>query len=350
VRDAIPIRVLEREASLRQESVPARVEDFLGLLGGPALITVRGRNDSRTRVVTTLLHGNEPSGLRAVHAWLRTGHVPAVNALIFVAAVRTALAPPGFAYRFLTDHRDLNRCWFPPFDGQVGAFAHEVLRLLRESNAESLVDLHNNTGRNPPYGVGPVPGAAELNLVSFFAERFVHSPLQLGTLVEATRDDFPSVTVECGRSGDPTADASALAGLERYLDEGYLDQRRVRARRIEVFVDPVRVSVRAGVELAFGDGPVAGADFTVARDIDRHNFERLARGVVIGWLGARGVWPVEALGEEGRDLSRDLFAVRDGVLETRQPVIPIMMTSNRRNALVDCLFYVVQRGETLRGA
>jgi hypothetical protein len=347
VSDAIPIRVLERDTALRPERIPARAEDFLALLGSPVLISVKGRDTSRTRIVATLLHGNEPSGLRAVHAWLQTGHVPAVNALIFIAAIRTALAPPGFAHRSLPGRSDLNRCWFPPFEGPVGAFAHEVLRLLRESNAESIVDLHNNTGHNPPYGVGPTPGAAELNLVSFFAERFVHSPLQLGTLVEATRDDFPSVTVECGRSGDPVADASALAGLERYLSEERLELRQVRAKRMEVFVDPVRVNVREGVELAFGDSPVVGADFTLARDVDRHNFESLARGVVIGWLGTRGIWPVEALGEERRDLSRDLFEARDGVLETRRSLIPIMMTMNRRNALADCLFYVVQRGETL---
>jgi hypothetical protein len=349
VSDAIPIRVVEREEALRPEQIPARVEDFLGLLGSPVLISAKGRDPSRTRIVATLLHGNEPSGLRAVHAWLRTGHVPAVNALIFVAAIRTALTPPGFAHRFLPGRNDLNRCWFPPFETPAGAFAHEVLRLLRESNAESLVDLHNNTGHNPPYGVGPVPGAAELNLVSFFAERFVHSPLQLGTLVEATRDDFPSVTVECGRSGDPAADASALAGLEAYLTEERLERRLVKAKRMEVFVDPVRVSVRDGVDLAFGDGPVAGADFTVARDVDRHNFDRLEQGVAIGWLGPRGVWPVEALGEEGRERSRDLFHVQGGVLETRRSLIPIMMTSNRRNALDDCLFYVVGRGEMLGG-
>jgi hypothetical protein len=116
---------------------------------------------------------------------------------------------------------------------------------------------------------------------------------------------------------------------------------------MDVFVDPVRVCVRDGVELAFGDGPVTGADFTVARDIDRHNFERLETGAPIGWLGARAGWPVEALGERSGDLSRELFAVRDGVLRARQSLTPIMMTTNRRNALDDCLFYVVRTGETL---
>jgi len=344
--DAIPIRVLEREEALRPERIPVRAEEFLNLLGIPTLISVKGRDTSRTRIVATLLHGNEPSGLRAVHAWLQTGHVPAVNALILVAAVRTALELPSFAHRFLPGRIDLNRCWFPPFEGRAGPFAREVLRLLRESRAESLVDLHNNTGHSPPYGVGPITGAAELNLTSFFAERFVHSPLQLGTLVEATGKDFPSVSVECGRSGDPAADATALAGLERYLAEDHIERRRVNAKRMDVFVDPVRVSVRDGVELAFGEGPIAGTDFTVALDIDRHNFERLDPGVPIGWLGSRTVWPLEAVGEERREISRDLFAVRGNVLETRQPLIPIMMTANRRNALDDCLFYVVGRAET----
>jgi hypothetical protein len=340
--DAIPIRVLEREAALPPERVPEQPEEFLNLLGVSTLISVTGRDTSRTRIVATLLHGNEPSGLRAAHAWLRTGQVPAVNALIFVAAVRTALETPAFTHRFLPGRVDLNRCWLPPLEGQVGSFAQEVLRLLRQSNAESLVDLHNNSGHNPPYGVGPDPGAAEFNLVAFFAERFVHSPLQLGTLVEATRDDFPSVSVECGRAGDPAADAAALSGLERYLAADRIERRRVMTERMDVFTDPLRVSVRPGVELAFGEGPVRSADFTVARDIDRHNFERLAPGVPIGWIREGADWPLEALGEERRDLSRGLFALRDGVLETRKSIVPIMMTTSRRNALDDCLFYVVQ--------
>ena len=56
-----------------------------------------GRDGSRTRVATTLLHGNEPSGLRAFLAWLRTGAVPAVDTRLIVAGVEAALAPPGFA-------------------------------------------------------------------------------------------------------------------------------------------------------------------------------------------------------------------------------------------------------------
>jgi hypothetical protein len=244
----------------------------------------------------------------------------------------------------LPGRTDLNRCWLPPHEGPEGRMAQQALRLMRESGAECLVDLHNNTGHNPPYGIALDPGAAELNLVSFFAERFVHSPLRLGTLVEATRDDFPSVTIECGRSGDPAADAIAAGGLERFLACEKLELRKLEAETMLVLTDPVRVCVSPGTELAFGEGPVANADFTVALDIDRHNFEQLQTGTQIGWMGARETWPLLATGEREEDLSRDYFEARDGKIVTRRPLIPIMMTTNRDNALIDCLFYIVREG------
>jgi hypothetical protein len=343
--EPIPLRVLEREIALPKESIPATTEDFLELLAVPTLISAKGHDTSRTRVVSTLLHGNEPSGLHAVRNWLATGNIPAVNTLFFIGAVRTARRPPGFAYRFLPGRIDLNRCWLPPHTGRAGEFAGEVLRLFRQARPESLIDLHNNTGHNPPYGVSPRVGSEERNLVAYFADRVVHSPLCLGTLVEATQDDFPSVTIECGRSDDPIADAAALAGLERYLHDPRAEHLGATPPSMDVLVNPQRVTVRDGVDLAFGEGPVADAEFTVARDIDRHNFERLRPGVAIGWLAAGADWPVEALGPDGRDVSYELFAIRDEVLETRRSITPIMMTTNRRNALDDCLFYVVDPSE-----
>jgi len=345
VTDPIPIRILHREAELQAGAVPSDVEGFLEFLGIPSLIFVKGRDPHRSRAVVTLLHGNEPSGIRAVHAWLRSGRVPATNTLIFVAAVRTALQPPGFAHRFLPGHTDLNRCWLHPAEGNAGEFAREVLERIRTFQPESLIDLHNNTGHSPAYGVGPTAGRAELGLTSLFTNRFVRNDLRLGTLIEATSDEFTSVSIECGRAGADAADATALAGLERYLAVDDLSAAIAEAKPVALYGDPVRVCVRSRVELAFGEAAVDEADFTVARDIDRHNFERLEPGVQIGWLGRRNRWPIEATSKGGADISRELFASRDGVLETRREIVPIMMTTNRRNALDDCLFYVVRPGK-----
>jgi hypothetical protein len=324
--------------------LPGSPEAWLRELGGPSVLHVAGRDSSRIRAVSTLLHGNEPSGLRAVHAWLRSGAEPAVNAFLFLGAVETALAEPVFSHRFLPGRRDLNRCFRPPFAAREGEIAGDLLERLRKAGPEAFLDIHNNTGHNPPYGVGPRAGAPELNLVALFGHRYVHSDLQLGAVIESTADDFPSVTVECGRAGDPAADAVALAGLEAFLGQDQLETEQ-RPEPMQLFTDPVRVAMRPGLRLAFGEGPASGADLTVTADVDRHNFDTLAPGTAIGWLGASGVWPILASTSHGEDHSQELFAARGGVLETRRPIVPIMMTTNPDVALADCLFYLVQPTE-----
>jgi hypothetical protein len=318
---------------------------LLARLGGPALLRLPGRDRGRTRALATLLHGNEPSGLRALHAWLRGGGTPAVDVLVFVGAVEAALAPPGFAHRMLPGRHDLNRCFRPPFEGAEGALADEALRALRAARPECLVDLHNNTGHNPAYGVtGPLDEAC-LALVGLFADRVVTSDLRLGTLTEAMATDAPSVTIECGRAGDPAADAVALSGLRRYLERERVTDPSPGAPALRVLEQPIRVTLRPGVSLAFSDTPHPGVDLTVRGDIDRHNFELLLPGVPVGWLGRPGLWPIEALDARGEDVSRAWFTERDGLLETRRAVVPIMMTTDARVAASDCLFYVVRERE-----
>ena len=340
-------RRIEIRDAPRGAALAASVEDFLAWLGGPTLLRVAGRDRSRTRALATLLHGNEPSGLRALHTFLRDERIPATDVVCFVGAVEAACAAPGFAHRMLPGRRDLNRCFREPFAGAEGEVAHEALRLLREASPDALVDLHNNTGHNPVYGVGTVADAASLNLTALFGERFVVTDLRLGALVEATANDFPSVTIECGRAGDPAADAAALRGLEAYLGLGALETRRVAAQRMAVLCDPVRVSVRAGVRLAFGTAPAEGVDLTLSADIDRHNFSPVMPGAPVGWVAAGVDWPLEARGADGAEISHDLFVAHDGRLETRRGMIPIMMTTDAAVALADCLFYVVQSREDI---
>jgi hypothetical protein len=228
--------------------------------------------------------------------------------------------------------------------------AAEALQLLRQAGCEALVDLHNNTGHNPAYGVGKGTDAARLNLTALFAERYVDYDLVLGALIEATADDFPSVAIECGRAGDPAADALAREGLARYLCAERLETRQIRAAHMEVLQSPVRVAVRPGLRLAFGDRPVPGADLTLLADIDRHNFQPLLPGAPVGFLAADAPWPLDARGADGEDVSRNVFELVDGLLRTRRGVVPIMMTTDPAVAVADCLFYLVTRREEVGAA
>jgi hypothetical protein len=329
----------------QRAAIPSNAVDFLRELAGPAWIRVPGRERSRTRAVATLIHGNEPSGLRAVHGWLRSGAVPAVDSVFFVGEVEAALIPPGFAQRVLPGRADLNRCFLPPYVGEEGALAAELIERLRAARPEALIDLHNNSGHNPAYGVGLSTDAPLLALTALFGRRYVHSDLRLGALVEATHDEFPSLTVECGRAGDPLADAVARSGLDQYLSAPRALEPQSPRPALDVLEAPVRVTLRPGVRVAFADAPRPDVDLTVARDIDRHNFELVPPGSLLGWVTA-GVWPVTARDASGIDIARELFEVCEGVLRARRSLIPIMMTTHAGAAESDCLFYTVQRADS----
>lgn len=315
--------------------------DFLRTLDGPTVIVVPGTDPTRTRVATTLLHGNEPSGLRAMHRWLQTGRRPATNAMLLIACVDTALREPVLSNRHLPERRDFNRCFSPPWKDEEGQLAKEILVAIKAAKPECLVDLHNNTGHNPAYGVAVRLGVEDLALVDLFAGRVVHAPLALGTLVEGTIDDCPSVTIECGRSGDPVADVVAQAGLAKFLETVELDL-RAPVEQMKILDEPIRVCVSSDVDLAFGDSADPKASLTISADIDRHNFELLPAGAAIGWIKPNTEWPLDARRPDGEECSRELFCVRGDVLETRSDFIPIMMTTKPVIAKSDCLFYATR--------
>lgn len=334
-----PLATIERPTGA---ALGATADAWLERLGGPTLVRVPGRDSSRCRAVVTLLHGNEPSGVRALHAWLASGVVPAVDALLLVAAVAAARRPPGFAHRTLPGTRDLNRCFRPPFEGDEGTLAAATLAALRATRPEALIDLHNNSGHNPPYGVGVALDNARLALTALFATRFVHSTIRLGALTETTVD-LNAVTIECGRAGDPAADAVARAGLDRFLGAESLGLDAAPPCALTVLTDPVRVAVRPGIRIAFGELPVGGADLTLRGDVDRHNFEVLLPGVPVGWLADGAPWPLDARGADGDDVSRDYFVTDGPLLVTRRAMVPIMMTTSVDAALADCLFYAAHQ-------
>jgi hypothetical protein len=330
------LRRIDRPAT---RDIPASAADFLAALGGPCAILVPGRDRGRVRAVTTLLHGNEPSGFAAVHRWLRDDAEPAVDTLLVIANVEAALAPPGFDHRMLPGREDLNRCFLGPFTSRDGALAQAILQVLREARPEAVLDIHNNSGHNPPYAVGVEPTREALSLAGLFGHRFVWSHLQLGALMEAIAD-LPSATIEVGRSGDPAADEVAYAGLSRFLASTQLFGAGP-PEAMQVLVMPMRVRLQPGTRLAIADAAEPDADLTIQADLDRHNFECIPQDSAIGWAEGTRL-PLELIDEAGRDRAAEFFRIEKGQLRTRIPLVPIMITTDPKAAAGDCLFYIVR--------
>jgi hypothetical protein len=167
--------------------------------------------------------------------------------------------------------------------------------------------------------------------------------LGLGALHEAFPVGVATVTIECGRAGDPGADALASSGLAKFLVEDRIPTATLPD--FQVLVDPVRVCLRPNVKLVYGSHRDIDADLTMAIDVDRHNFQRLDGGTCMGWVRQRAAWPIEARNQEKEDVTERLFELRGSELVTRVPIVPIMMTTNATIAAIDCLFYVVRELE-----
>lgn len=320
-------------------AVGATAHEFLKWLGGPSLMRIAGRDPSRRRALAVLLHGNEPSGLVALHRFLVSGSVPAVELHVFVGAVEAALAEPRFAHRMLPGRRDLNRCFVPPFADRDGSLALEALNHLLALDCECLVDLHNTTGETPPYGIMTVRDRVHLGLISLFGKRAILSDIRLGTLIEAFDHVAPAVTIECGRAFDPASDAVAIRGLEHYA---MLDTPPIEGEHEEIVElgDPIRVMLNRDTRVAFGAGAVDGVDLTFKAELDQHNFEMVDAGACLGWIQS-GRWPLDARDARGAQRSTELFYADDGILRARRAMMPIMVTTDATVAAEDCLCYVV---------
>jgi hypothetical protein len=317
------------------------VEEFLRELGGPACIFLDGKDDSRTRALVTLQHGNEPSGVMALFRWLKSSRQPAVNVVCIVASVAAALEPPLFSHRMLPRARDLNRCYKPPFEDAQGKLAEEILEILHLHHPEAVVDLHNTSGSGPSFGVCTHMDRQHDALVSIFTQRLIVSNLGLGALMEISEHSYPTVTVEVGGREDEEAHELAFEGICRYFEADAVLAQEETDWGLELLRDPIRLELNENISLTYAEGIREDYDITLKPDIEHHNFGGVTPDTVLGWARGpeRRLFAAQDAG--GRCAVTRLVRIEDGILYPAQPLKLFMITNNASIASSDCLFYAV---------
>ncbi|MCB1688532.1 MAG: succinylglutamate desuccinylase/aspartoacylase family protein [Halioglobus sp.] len=322
-------------------SIGNNAQEFLRLLGGPACLFLEGEDDTRTRALVTLLHGNEPSGLMALFRWLKSGQRPAVNVVCIVASVVAALEPPVFSHRMLPRARDLNRCFRAPFDDAQGALAEEILEILRVHHPEAVIDIHNTSGSGPSFGVCTHMDREHDALVSLFTQRLIVSNLGLGALMDISEHSYPTVTVEVGGRLDEEAHELAYEGLCRYFKSPAVLSQGKTDWGLELLYDPIRLELCEHVTLTYSDAPSESYDITLRTDIEHHNFGSVSADTLLGWARGSERSLFTALDASGRCAVTRLVRIVDGELYPARPLKLFMITNNAAIAESDCLFYAV---------
>lgn len=320
-------------------SVGETVEQFLHQLEGPTWFIFPGKEHDRSRVIVTLLHGNEPSGLHALHDWILSGETPHTDLYCFVGSVAAAQEIPVFHYRMLPKHRDLNRCFRPPFNDQEGVIAADLLHRLTTLRPEAVIDVHNTSGAGPAFSIATNEDPRHQQIAALFTNNHIVTDLRLGSLMEFDTEGFTVTTIECGGAHDPHAHNLACDGFKAFARTENLFTEAAPA--INLFHYPVRVELIAGANITISEQPDPYADLTLHSDSERLNFSIAEQGTDLGWLGAGGLDCIVARDSHGNDHVQHYFENIEGKWLTKQPLKLFMVTRNADIAMSDCLFYFV---------
>jgi hypothetical protein len=320
-------------------------EVLAGLAGKPALIRLPATSTAhapRARLVSCLLHGNEPSGFVAMVDVLRRGERFPFDLWVLIGNVRAATEDGLYAHRHLDHQEDFNRVWgVRSATTDMRRCAAAILEQLRSADLEAAVDLHNNSGRNPYYSILTKLSPEGLLLASLCADTMLLWRLHLHTLMEALATVCPAVSVECGAPHLSDGNSFASGVVHRFLTAADFAVPAVgdRPRPRQMVEILHRVTVRPDVEFSFG-AAVDGAGFVVVPELDTYNFEVLPALHTIGHVDPGAAMPLFACDVTGRDVTDQLFRITpDGAVIVVADAMPMMMTTTVQQARRDCLFY-----------
>ncbi|WP_206485693.1 succinylglutamate desuccinylase/aspartoacylase family protein [Thalassotalea sp. G2M2-11] len=324
-------------------TLKADSQQFLLSLAVPTVIDIKGKQPDRCRVIITLLHGNEPSGLIAIHRWLTTEFPegqPETNLRFIIASVEAANASPLLTHRYLDGGMDLNRCFGSSHDHEYYQRANLIEQAIRDVNPEAVIDLHNTSGSGPAFAVSPLISAESLTLTSFFCDFIILSNIKLGALME---QDFgcPTITIECGGTNDEQAHEVAFSGITKIAKCPCLSNCH-QQKQVDVVYKPLRLKVKPHRSLSYSTHNEGYYGVTLTSRIEQFNFGGARQGQLLGWLDEHGLENLELINDVNENVIERYFTVRDSQLVCRTNMRIFMATTDKNIALSDCLFYIVQ--------
>ncbi len=324
ILDALPDGLLALEASQLAQR-----------LSGPTLIHLPGKR-SAPLFVSVLLHGNEVSGWLALCKLLREYRSSALPRALSIFIGNITAAAQG--RRHLDGQPDYNRVWSDG-NGAEHLMTRQVIDEMCLRKVFVSIDIHNNTGTNPHYACVNSLAPEFLHLAQRFSRTVVYF-LRPDTVQSMAFSRLcPAVTLECGRPGQPFGVEHAYEFLKSCLHLEHLPQQSLSVRDIDLFHTVAIVKVPQAVTIGFGADKAA---LQMVADVDRFNFSELASGTLLGRI-ERGAVSLDVRNEQGEDVGDRYFSYQDGEIRTRIPLVPSMLTQDKKVVRQDCLCYLMER-------
>lgn len=337
------------------QEIYADYEQFIMSMTGPTVIDISGKDNTKCRVFVTLLQGDEPSGLIAIHRYLeqRCNVLPETKIRFIFCSVEAATSRPLFSKRNPNGGIDINRCF-----GNKNLTQHDIVdinakvnnsyrtraalieRAIREVSPEMVIDLHNSAGSGPAFAISALVNTDVLSLASFFSSTLVLSNLKIGSMMEQSFN-CPYITIECGGAQDEQAHEVAFSGITKVVacqNIGYVHQEK----SVEVIYRPLRLQLNSHVNLSFAKHDEGYNGVTLKDNIECFNFGSAHQHEMLGWVDGEGLKNLKLIDNNGIDVLDEYFYIRENQLVCRYDLRLFKATSDKGKAMNDCLFYVVK--------
>lgn len=325
--------------------VDCAAEDLHQLLPGPTLIHLVGRRQEPL-FVSVLLHGNEPTGLKAIQALLKKTAGQTLPRALSVFIGNVSAAKEG--RRHLDNQPDYNRIWSYSEDKDEStastpehAMMRNIVDIMRQKNVFASIDVHNNTGLNPHYGCINKLETAFFHLATQFSRTVVYFIRPRGVQSMAFAEICPAVTVECGKPDQDYGADHAMEFIESCLHMSQIPEHPIAPHDIDLFHTVATVSVPDSLSIGFGE---SDTNLRFIEDLDHLNFRELPPGTRLGEFSVSGnTTPLSVIDENGEKVTSRYFTFDNNELCTTRPVMPSMFTLNTEIIHQDCLGYLMER-------
>jgi len=345
---AVDFNIINKLSQPSLVDLSKSAEQFLLSLTAPTIIDIQGKNQTSWRVMTTLLHGNEPSGFIALHQWLTelaSGSLSSqTNLRIIIGSVEAAQQAPFFSHRYLNGGTDINRCFTKceKKDHNSDYFhrAQLIKQAIEEVNPEAIIDLHNTSGTGPAFAVSTHNTPKHLALSALFCDTMIISHIHIGALMEC---EFSGqiITVECGGCNDLHAHETAFNGIKKFTSVVDINH-NPNTHPVSVIYKPLRLRLNAGVTLNYAPSNNHSADVVLKATIEKYNYHIIPKNTEIGWLNQQSDEMFLLINEYDHNIFNDYFRVQNNTLICATDLKFFMATTNKEIALNDCLLYVVK--------
>lgn len=315
------------------------------LFDTPTLIHLKGEKHSAL-FISILLHGNEFSGLQIMQEILKkyqtTNNYKLPRDLwLFVGNVDAAQ----MGVRLRDGQTDFNRAWpgTPEPTSDTAILIQKVMDKITQENLFAAIDLHNNTGQNPPYGCISAVNEKNKYLASFFNHFAMVFQSPKGVSTMAFDNICPAITLECSTPGNEPAKKRAFELIDDLMHMDHFPEKALPIHDLQLVKNSATIKINTDVTFCFEEeeySDTLGYDLILVKNFDHYNFTLLEKNEVFAY--AKVAKPFLVITPDGQDITDEIIQNDEGKLSLHTPMMPAMITMNKKIVLQDCLCYLLE--------